>query len=137
MSFILEICYPNIKKVLEIIIKNRLSEYFKKDNILSNKQYEFRKDRLCERAIQETLTSWKKEISERKKTGSIFIHFKHAFETFDRLLLINELARYGIKGNALKWIKSYPENRMSVKFETLQSCNGLPAASSRNSKKVT
>ena len=26
---------------------------------------------------------------------------------------------------------------MSVKFETLQSCNGLPAASSRNSKKVT
>ena len=28
-------------------------------------------------------------------------------------------------------------NCMSVKSETLQSCNGLPAASSRNSKKVT
>ena len=41
----------------------------------------------------------------------IFLDFKKAFDTVDHEILCNKLYKYGIRGNALQWMKDYLNDR--------------------------
>ena len=50
-------------------------------------------------------------FDNKSMTIATFFDLSNAFDTIDHNILINKLKTYGIRGVALKWFKSYLENR--------------------------
>lgn len=103
---------PMYEKVLELVVKKQIEDYFEFNEYITEHQSGFRKYYSCETAIQTVVNDWKISISEGKIIGVIFMDLKRAFETIDRNRLIEKLYRYGIGGNVLEWIKTYLKDRM-------------------------
>ena len=52
-----------------------------------------------------------KGLDQGKHTIALFIDLSKAFDTIDHNILFQKLYRYGIRGTALNWFKSYLEHR--------------------------
>jgi hypothetical protein len=50
-------------------------------------------------------------LNEGKWCIGIFLDFKKAFDTVQHDILLKKLNKYGVKGTALEWFKSYLSNR--------------------------
>jgi len=74
-------------------------------------------------------------IDNNKFSIGVFIDLSKAFDTIDHRIFINKLERYGIRGFALPWFKSYLDNRSQfVTFNGVSSTNlnitcGVPQGS--------
>lgn len=102
---------PIYEKVLELVVKKQIEDYFETNECITEHQSGFRRHYSCETAIQTIINEWKILISEGKVIGVIFMDLKRAFETIDRNRLIEKLDQYGIRGNVLEWMESYLKNR--------------------------
>ena len=115
---------PTISKLLEKIMYNRTYEFLDLNNIFFNSQYGFRKKHLCEHAITELTSEICKGLENGKHTMAIFIDLSKAFDTISHHILYQKLERYGIRGVALDWYKSYLSNRkLRAKCKTASSEN--------------
>lgn len=62
-------------------------------------------------AILDAVEQITNALDEKKYAAGIFIDLKKAFDTINHLILLNKLDRYGIRGVASDWLKSYLMNR--------------------------
>ena len=109
-------------KLLEKLMYKRLIKYVEKNNILSDHQYGFRKNRSTELAIIELVNKITKEIDNGKYTIGIFLDLSKAFDTIDHKILISKLEYYGIRGIARLWFENYLTNRKQiVKYKQIMS----------------
>ena len=109
-------------KLLEKLMYKRLIKYVEKNNILSDHQYGFRKNRSTELAIIELVNKITKEIDHGKYTIGIFLDLSKAFHTIDHKILISKLEYYGIRGIARLWFENYLTNRKQiVKYKQIMS----------------
>lgn len=102
---------PILEKILEEIIKKQLDEHIGGNGILEEEQLGFRERHSTETALQKTLSEWRNMLDEGEIIGVVFIDLKRAFETICRDKLLDLLDRYGIRNKALKWFKSYLNDR--------------------------
>lgn len=101
----------NISKIIEKIIKYRLSNFLAKYDILSHHQYGFREGRSTEDAILK-LTSYIYDSLDKKiPTISIFLDLSKAFDTICHKKLLDKLYMYGIRGTAYNLFQTYLSNR--------------------------
>ena len=77
-----------MSKILERIVYNRLYPSLKKNNILYQSQYGFRKNRLCQNAIMQLISNLIKNNEIGLTTAAIFIDLTKAFDTLDHEILL-------------------------------------------------
>lgn len=102
---------PSLSKVLEKIVDTRLKSFIKRNKILSESQFGFREGRSTSDACVSFLEKIIKILDKGEKACTVFCDLSRAFDTLDHGLLLEKLERYGIRGPANEWFKSYLSNR--------------------------
>ncbi|CAB4011181.1 Hypothetical predicted protein, partial [Paramuricea clavata] len=73
-----------------------------------NRQMKEMKD---ENALLDITNEWYTNIDIGKLNAIVFLNLKKAFDIVDHNILLDEIAVYGIKGTAHRWLESYLSNR--------------------------
>ena len=111
-----------MSKILEKVVYVRVYNFLVETDQLYQSQYGFRSGHSCQNAISELVGTILKNQEENKLTIGVFIDLSKAFDTLSHDILLRKLHKYGIRGTALDWFKSYLSDRsMRVK---IQSNNG-------------
>ena len=98
--------------VLERVIAIQMEEYFETNNLLGPFQFGFRK---YKSTISELLTLFDSLLEgkeNRKEMMIILYDLSAAFDTVSHDILLKKLEAYGFDESALKWMKSYLQDRM-------------------------
>ena len=128
---------PAFSKLLEKLIYKRMISFIEANNIFYKHQYGFRKKHSTIHPILHLLNHVSEASNKinRELTMAIFIDLKKAFDTISHKILLNKLERYGIRGVANDWLKSYLTDRKQfVQFRDTQSntqyiTTGIPQGS--------
>lgn len=105
---------PVLSKIFERVLYNRLENYLNSNEILSNKQYGFRKKSNTLSATIDLITELKTNLDKKHIGLGIFIDLKKAFDTVSHTILLKKLENIGITGIALNMYKSYLSNRKQI-----------------------
>ena len=65
----------------------------------------------CDHAVTKLIGEVCKGLENGKHTLALFIDLSKAFDTISHNILFKKLDRYGIRGTALEWFKSYLSNQ--------------------------
>ena len=98
---------PILSKIMERILYNQLCEYLTKNNLLSEKQFGFRKHHSTATALLDCTNSWYLNMDRKMFNLVVLIDLKKAFDTVDHQILLKKMEHYGIKGDALTLLTSY------------------------------
>ena len=98
-------------KLLEKLICKRLQSWIGVNNILSNSQHGFRKNKSTISAISELLNDVYTSINELTNPYIIFLDLKKAFDTISHWKIIYKLSALGLDPQTVAWFQSYLSNR--------------------------
>ena len=98
-------------KVLEHIMASHLVKHLDKHDLLYDLQHGFREKRSCETQFTMLIENLAWNTSAGKQTNFVLLDFSKAFVKVIHSKLIWKLHHYGIRGNALSWIRAFLGNR--------------------------
>lgn len=112
----------SITKVFEKIMKERIENYLKKLNFISNKQFGFQKNKSTQDAICYLTNNIYQSMDNKMPCIGIFIDLAKAFDTVSHKILLEKLNKIGFRGKVLKLFKTYLEDRpQQVKIQNTTS----------------
>ena len=94
-------------KVLERVIYAHIVDYLDENNLLSPKQFGFRKRRSTEDQLLLTYADVIKQVDGGHAVDLIFLDFSKAFDVVNHTVLIDKLAALGFSAQMLEWIQSF------------------------------
>ena len=94
--------------------KKLVSFLVDKCNVIKTNQYGFRENHSTYMALLTMLHKISQEIDNKKYSIGLFLDLTKAFHMTDHHILLQKLANYGIRGNALKWLSSYLSERTQL-----------------------
>ena len=98
-------------KVLEHIIASNVVKHLNAHDLLYDLQHGFREKRSCETQLTMLVEDLARSVSQGKQTDLILLDFSKAFDKVNHAKLLWKLHQYGIRGNALAWIRAFLGNR--------------------------
>ena len=101
----------SLSKIIEKVVYNRMMKFIDKNQILSSKQFGFRKKMGTETALANYIDYLVSGLKYRKYTVSIFMDLSKAFDVLNHDILKNKLEHYGFRNNFLKFLMSFVNNR--------------------------
>ena len=75
-----------------------------KCNVIKTNQYEFRENHSMYMALLTMLDKISQEIDNKWYSIGLFLDLSKALDTIDHHILLQKLANYDKRGNALKWL---------------------------------
>ena len=96
-----------LSKLLEKLVHKRIYNFLETNGLIYNSQYGFRPKHSCENAVSELLSVILKGKEINKSTVAVFLDLSKAFDTLSHEILLTKLDRYGIRGIANEWFRSY------------------------------
>ena len=89
-----------------------MSDHLRDNDLEKSFQSAYKRLHSTETAILRVQNDILCEIDNQKCVVLLLLDMSAAFDTFDHELLLERMAkRYGVKGNALKWFRSYLQDR--------------------------
>ena len=117
---------PALSKVLERLMYNRLVSYIDKHNILAANQYGFRSNHGSNLALISLIDKIVHAQEKNEVVCGIFLDLSKAFDTVNHKILFKKLYKYGVRGLALNWFKSYLSDRSQYVLYNNTSSNNVP-----------
>jgi exonuclease III len=105
---------PVVSKIFERVIYNSFNNFLEKENIFTQEQFGFRKNRSTILAIHSLLNTIAKCLNSRLPVLSVFMDMSKAFDFVCHKTLLSKIYAYGIRGLAYDLIKSYLSNRKQL-----------------------
>ena len=102
---------PNVSKIFENVIHDRINSFFNSCCLLSENQYGYRKQKNTELAIFTLIERVLPAFENKCYAVCVFLDFSACFDTISRSLLLDKLNRYGVRGMTLDFLSSYFEDR--------------------------
>ena len=102
---------PNISKLFEKLIKNRLSKFLEDNKCLFSRQFGFRNKHSTNHALIDLTETIRKALDDNAFACGVFLDFKKAFDTVNHKILFKKIEHYEVRGHAIKWFKSYLSER--------------------------
>ena len=90
---------------------SRLYAYLLKNNLLYKYQFGFRKNHSTSLALVDVLDTINKYSDKHGKGIAIYLDLQKGFDTVDHDILLYKMYNYGIRGELLKWFRSYLSDR--------------------------
>ena len=81
---------PNISKVFEKLIKNRLSKFLEKNKCLFSRQFGFRNKHSTAHALIDLTETIRKAIDDNEFACAVFLDFKKAFDIVNHGILLKK-----------------------------------------------
>ena len=101
-------------KIMEKCICNQLTVYLEKNNLLSSRQFGFRKGKLTELAATLFFDHVHRAMDRGELTDTIFIDLSKAFDTVSHSVLLSKLSVYVICGREKELSSDYLFNQMAI-----------------------
>uniref|UniRef100_A0A670ZAD8 Reverse transcriptase domain-containing protein n=1 Tax=Pseudonaja textilis TaxID=8673 RepID=A0A670ZAD8_PSETE len=101
-------------KAIDSIINQSIILHLETNNLLSNKQFGFRKKLSCNLQLLHCKNIWTTQLDQGKAIDAIYIDFCKVFDSVvhDKLLL--KLKSYGISGQLHNWIETFLSHRQQM-----------------------
>ena len=113
---------PSLSKIIEKVVHKRLYHFLNSQHILYDSQYGFRPKRSTIQAITQLTAHILDTLDNKQHSICVFLDLSKAFDTINHATLLVKLHKYGVRGLALEWFKSYLSNRKQfVKFNNIVS----------------
>ena len=103
-----------ICKIMEKLLKEAIMKHVLENNLLSKYQHGFIPGRSTTTQLLSFLDKCAEIVSVGGIVETIYFDFAKAFDTVPHKRLLKKLESYGIKGNILKWIKTFLTNRTQI-----------------------
>ena len=122
-------------KLLEKVVHLTISRHLEDNNLLTENQGGFRKNRSTTSTIVALTDNILKAMNDSKITVATFIDLRKAFDTINHTVLLRKIEHSGIGGTLLEWCKSYLSHRTQstfangVKSDSLMVTCGVPQGS--------
>lgn len=100
-----------ISKTMQRMVTDRLSWIIEKNGFLSNEQFGFRKQRSTTDCLAILETNILNSFASKQHLIAIFFDIEKAYDRTWRDGILNELYRFGIRGNMLHFIRNFLSNR--------------------------
>ena len=105
---------PVLSKILEKAVHFKLLLYLKKNKLLSEFQFGFRKQSSTKMAATHLCNQIQREMNNGNMVGVVYPGLSKAFDTVGHDLLINQLSIYGVSERELAWFTDYLFGRMQI-----------------------
>ncbi|KAJ0175082.1 hypothetical protein K1T71_009223 [Dendrolimus kikuchii] len=102
---------PILSEIFEKAMLRRLMNFADKFNIFTPNQHGFRKGSSTTLAIFKLIKTSIEALSNTEHIASLYLDMSKAFDLVHHDKLLTKLYKYGIRGSAWDWCKSYLENR--------------------------
>ena len=102
---------PALSKVLEVVVRDALMDWFDVKGVLPDSQFGFRPGMSVAMALACAQADWAAAKARGEVVGVIAFDLSAAFDTIDAGPLIDKLKSAGIEGTPLKWLRSYMSGR--------------------------
>ena len=102
---------PNISKIFELVMYNRLDNFLNSAEIIYKFQFGFRKQYSTNHALLSIVEQIRNALDKKMFTCGVFIDLEKAFDTVNHDIILSKLYHYDVRGVANKWFSSYLSNR--------------------------
>ena len=100
-----------VGKLLEAIISNSIRNHLEKHRLINDSQHGFTSGRSCLTNLLTFFSSVFESVDEGHNYDVVYLDFSKAFDRVPHERLIRKVEAHGIKGDILKWIRAWLQDR--------------------------